>query len=348
MKLRAVLWRALLMSTLGLLPPRLAAADQSHEVLLLEPENYPERWQEAEHRVAAELETSGFRVVRRPIHAATQEELMRQLLNSAPSFASFVMVREGKGGAALVWLAGNARIKHFTIDDVSSSSAAGAIALRVTEMLNMQVLTIAVPVPAAEPETESTRAEPSEAPAARESTPADVAPRPHRGMVWFGPSAVVSSDANRPGGGGALGIGIPLTELLSLEAAVDLVPIPLIAESTAGTTELTSTSARLFGQLNTALGTMWRLGIGLGAGVIRVASHSEPAPGFEAQSATTSAALVTARGRVQLETEGGFSALLSIDPALALPAISIRADNTEVARLGRPWVTGTLALGWSF
>ena len=111
---------------------------------------------------------------------------------------------------------------------------------------------------------------------------------------------------------------------------------------------ITSTSARLLGQLNTALGTMWRLGIGLGAGVIRVASHSEPAPGFEAQSATTSAALVTARGRVQLETEGGFSALLSIDPALALPAISVRADDTEVARLGRPWVTGTLALGWSF
>lgn len=348
MTCRAVLWRALLASTFGLFAPRPAAADQSHEVLLLEPENYPDRWQEAEHRVAAELETSGFRVVRRPVEADTEEDLMRQLLNSNPSFASFVMVREGNGGAALVWLAGNARIKHFAMDDVSSSSAAGAIALRVTEMLNMQVLTIEVPVPAPQPDTDPVRDEPDKAPVPNEAAPDDLAAEQGRGFVWFGPSAVMSSGGDRMGGGSSLGLGIPLSELLSLEAAGDFVPIPLVVHSAAGTTEITSISARVLTELDIALGKIWRVGVGLGAGIMRVASQSDSAPGFEARSATTSAALVAARARMRFDAKSGFSVLLSIDPSIAVPSISIRADDTEVARLGRPWLTGTVALGWSF
>ncbi len=349
MKRLAVLLSRLLASALLLYWARPAFAAESHEVLLLEPEGYPHRWLEAEHRVVAELETSGFRVVRREVHAANQEALMRALLNSGPSFASFVMVREGAGGAAFVWLSGTARIKRFAMSDVSSSLAAGAIALRVNEYLNMQVLTIAVPPPSQTEEREAARTRgPTMTPRAPDVHPAPRGRTSRTGWLWLGPSAVLSSDSDSIAAAATLGIGQELTEHISVGASADWLALPLEVRTSSGTTQVTGTSARLLGEFFAPLGTRWRFSLGLGAGLLRLASRSEAAAGFRAEQDSTSTSLLAARGRLSYRAPNGFSLMASLDPALAVPQIRIRSDQRELARLGRPWFTSTLGAGWAF
>ena len=346
----AVLLAALVTTTLVSFPSP-ALGNESHDVLLLEPDGYKERWLEAEHRVAAELEAAGFRVLRRRIVAEDKQSLMRQLLASEPAFASLALEREGQGGAALVWLSGTARIKRFAMNDVTSSRAAGAIALRVSEYLNMQVLTITVPVPsAASPSSSSER---RTAPELEGLPPYDRVPHLRSpelrelGLVWVGPSAFYSSDARSIVPGGSLGVAVSLAGPVSLEMNGDLMPVPFSVDSASGTTKVSGASGRLYGQFAASIAENLRLVLGLGAGVLRVTSSSEAAPGFRAQRADTNASLVAARGRIAWH-KNAFNILASFDPAVSIPAISVRSDEREVARLGRPWLNATLAAGWSF
>jgi hypothetical protein len=302
--------------------------------------------------LVAELETAGFSATRRQVNAPDQETLLRSLVNSEPAFASIVMLREGAGGAAFVWLSGAARVKRFAMSDVSSSRAAGAIALRVAEYLNMQVLTIAVPPPAPTPEDPAPPEVESEpTPSEGSGRPPAVARKPesaYNSLVWLGPGALLSSDSHNVAASAHIGVGTSLTRLFTLEGNADFSAVPLAVETDYGTTKVTATSARLYGVVETQLSEHFSLGLGLGAGILRLSSDSEGAPGIVGQSDSTSTTLLAARARLLLRTRSGFSLLAAVDPAVVVPAAKLQADEQDVARLGRPWLSGTLGAGWSF
>jgi hypothetical protein len=325
-----------------------ASVPTNHEVLLLEPREFPNRWLEAEHRVAAELETAGFSVIRRQLEAVDQETLMRGLVNSKPAFASFVMLREGSGGAALVWLSGSARIKHFAMSDVSSSAAAGAIALRVTEYLNMQVLTITVPPPVMSPKPLPAKQPARTAVSVADPERASLSMAQAAGLLWLGLSATFSSDSDSVVPGASLGLAAALGNGFWLEVNADLVPLPLLVQTRAGKTNVSATSVRLHAQFEASLSERWSIGAGVGSGFLRVTSESEATPEFRGQTAAAGTVLLGARARLRYRANDSFSVLASIDPAISLPPISVRSDEQEVARLGRPWFSTTLGAGWTF
>ena len=68
--------------------------------------------------------------------------------------------------------------------------------------------------------------------------------------------------------------------------------------------------------------------------------------GFSAKSDSARAALLSARATLTF-SHGDWSLLLGIEPGVLLPAVDVSAGG-ETVRLGRPWTTTSVGLGWNF
>jgi hypothetical protein len=168
------------------------------------------------------------------------------------------------------------------------------------------------------------------------------------GLLWLGLSATFSSDSDSVVPGASLGLAAALGNGFWLEVNADLVPLPLLVQTRAGKTNVSATSVRLHAQFEASLSERWSIGAGVGSGFLRVTSESEATPEFRGQTAAAGTVLLGARARLRYRANDSFSALASIDPAISLPPISVRSDEQEVARLGRPWFSTTLGAGWTF
>jgi hypothetical protein len=84
----------------------------------------------------------------------------------------------------------------------------------------------------------------------------------------------------------------------------------------------------------------------LGGGAAFAAELGEPRPGYSNLYDSTTVGLLTARVGGMLRS-GQLSLVGYVEPGIMLPAVTLTADETEVARLGRPWFSGMIGLGFS-
>jgi hypothetical protein len=78
-----------------------------------------------------------------------------------------------------------------------------------------------------------------------------------------------------------------------------------------------------------------------------VSESAVPNAGFEARRDSTVVALLSGRA-TWTGRYGDVGIMALLETGLAVPAVTIRADDTELARVGRPWTLALGGLGWAF
>jgi hypothetical protein len=133
---------------------------------------------------------------------------------------------------------------------------------------------------------------------------------------------------------------------LSLEALGAITLGASQLETTGGSVEVSAEQLALHVTFDPFREAEVGLSLGLGGGVVWVRGEGDARAGFSAATDTTRVALLSARAAASF-THKDWSLLLGVEPGVMLPAVSIDAGS-DTARLGRPWTTASVGLGWNF
>jgi hypothetical protein len=309
-----------------------ARAGATQKVVVLEPQPTSDlAWPAGERAVVAELLASDVELVLRSSNAPTVVELEREVLAAAaePDTAGAVGVgRDGNVGFALV-APHSGRPPVRVQDDVGQGAVAeGAVALRVSEVLRARRFDL-----------------PPEAP----RPPVVRAPdEPEVGPVWpwFSFGGVAARGASSVAPAMALGVRVPVHPWVSLEPSAGLTLGGLEARTAAGDVALSARRATLELVVAPTAHRGLSAGAGAGGGVAWVLAVPRASAGYEGVERSTEVSMLTLRGFAAWQARH-LKALAFLELAAMLPAVTVRASGTELARVGQPWVTGGLAVGYS-
>jgi hypothetical protein len=318
----------------GLMLSGVARAEE-RPVMVLEPDDLgTEQWPEGTRAVIAELSANGFRVVEAQSHAPTAGALLAEVAHTASPASVLGVVavlREGDTGAAYVWTARGERVLRDDTPGARGAVAEGAIALRVVEFFRNEQLEF----PLGEPSPP------------RRVAPAPPPSSPSRGMLWLGAGTALSWNSGTPPLDVHLGATLALVSPFSVDLGGSVGLLPERIESSAGRLSL---RAQQFGgrvMFDPGLPSSVGLAVGLGASSLWLQERATGRADFQGKYDTTQVMLLAARARLALR-QSRLAAVLVLDSGVTFPAISVRADQREVTRLGRPWTTVTLGGGWAF
>jgi hypothetical protein len=87
--------------------------------------------------------------------------------------------------------------------------------------------------------------------------------------------------------------------------------------------------------------------LGLGVSSLWLQADANGATGFAGKPDSTQVTLLAARARLAVHMNR-FLGLLAFDPGLTSPTITVRANGSEILRLGRPFATIMTGAGWTF
>jgi hypothetical protein len=304
-------------------------------VVVLEPKQPGlQAWPQGQRAVIAELSASGFDLVLRHSQSGDVEQLTEELLDvaqEADALGALALARQGSLGLVLVVTAHSGLVRMEV--PVRGSIAEGSAALRVAELLR------SLQIPA--------REAPAPRPSADGRSPLPTKPlrtRPRRGELWADAGVALSSDVTAPmlalGAGGSLRIW----NYLSAELSVRLMPMHTRIETTAGSLDLRAAQSTLHFAFSPVVPGRLGFTLGLGGGALVIDESAQGGPGFRGRPDRAWATLLSARARA-FAHYGPLVTSLMFEPGLTLPAVTVRAADDELARLGRPWASLTLGLG---
>jgi hypothetical protein len=319
--------RAVLAAAFLFTAPRAFA---SGRVVVVEPESSADfAWPSGERAVVAELMASDVELVLRPSQAPTLQKLEQEVLEAAaePDTAGAVGVgREGSRGVALVApRAGRAPVRIE--DDVQQGPVAeGAVALRVSEVLRVRHFELP-PVPEKRPIS----AKPEE-------------PQPSL-WPWLSVAGVAAHGASGVAPALAMGLRVPLHSWLSLEPAGAFTLSGLNVETSAGDVKLSERQATLEVVVAPNARRGLSAGLGAGGGIAWFSAAPRAAEGYVGLESSTEVALVALRGFGAWQSRH-LRVLAFLELSMMLPAVTVRAEGTELEQVGTPWAMGGLALGY--
>ncbi len=298
-----------------------------------------ETWPEGTQAVVAELVAGGYELLLRASVARTRDGLLAELVTAAserPVLGAVVILRDGERGIAYVYTEKSGTIPVET--GVSEGAVGeGAVALRIAQVLGP-------------PDLDVRQDHPATAPAPRP----DVAPPPapleesahHTLLVAVAAGLVLTSDLPEPLPIGSLGLRQRLLGPLSLDAVVLFALGASRIETAAGSVDLSAQELALHLSFDPVQDSHFGFSLGLGGGMVFTQGDGAANEGFSASSDSTLVALLSARAALTF-THGDWSLLLGFEPGVLLPAVDVSAGS-ETVRLGRPWTTASVGLGWNF
>jgi hypothetical protein len=326
---------------LGLVAARSARADESGPrrlVVVLRPNpGAMEPWPEGTQAVVAELVAGGYELMLRASAARDRDGLLAELQAVAaerPVLGAVVVVREGDRGIAYVYTAKSGTVPVET--GVGEGAVGeGALALRITQILGPPRLEVAPPPRAVAPPPSP----PPAPPIVRETE------RPAF-LVAIAGALAFTSDLPEPLPMVGISARRRLVGPLSLEAAGALTLGASQLETTGGSVEVSAEELTLHVTFDPLREAEVGLSLGLGGGVVWVRGNGDARSGFSATTDATRVALLSAKAAASF-THKDWSLLLGVEPGVMLPPVSIGSGG-DTARLGRPWTTASVGLGWNF
>lgn len=325
------------MRSAGVLAALLLAASSAAaagSVVVLEPRaSSAFAWPAGERAVVAELMANDAEIVIRPTTAETAAALEREVVAAAlePDTRGAVGVgRDGDVGFAHVAVHGSRYAVRIEDDVREGPVAEGAVALRVSEVLSVRRFDLPPDEPPAPP------------PPVEPATPE---PKP-RLWPWLALAGVATRGASGVAPAAALGLRVPITSWLSLEPSGALTLDGLEVQTAAGDVALSARQATLELVVAPTERQGFVVGAGLGAGLAWLWGTPRAQSGYRGLERSTEVSLLA------LRAFGGWHGselrvLAFMQASLFLPAVTIRASERELARLGQPWFMGGLALGYS-
>ncbi len=309
-----------------------SVAGAAPRVIVLEPPATSEHaWPSGERAVVAELLASDVELVLRPSTALNLDELELEVLEAAtePDAAGAVGVgREGLQGIAIV-APHSGRPPVLVQDDVRQGAVAeGAVALRVSEVLRARRFELP---------PESKRR--NEAPRVEEAPPLSLWP-------WVALGGVGSRGASSVAAATSVGVRVPLHPWVSLEPSGGLTLGGLPVQTAAG--DVTLFLRRVTLELVVAPVTQrgFSAGAGAGGGMAWLSAVPRAKPGYEGTERSTQVSLFALRGFAAWQTRH-LKTFLFLELSVMLPAVTVRASGTELSRLGQPWLSSGVGLGYS-
>ncbi len=293
-------------------------------------------WPEGTRAVIAELATSNDQVLVRPSASTTFAALMGELELAAGEEQTVGAVCVGKSGSvgiAYVWVNGGSSAIRVEDDMREGAVAEGAVALRVTEILHVRNLEL----PSARKE-KPVAAEPPPPPAKPEGPPPFT--------TWLGLGALTSSDASGPVPLVSVGARVPFAEMFGVEASATNAFGWLKVQTVAGSAEVSMQALTLHAILDPWADEPASLSFGLGGGVALASELGQPGEGYVSHYDSTAVGLFTARVGAILRG-GNLSLVAYAEPGILTPPVTLSLDGKEVARLGQPWFSGMVGLGFS-
>jgi hypothetical protein len=292
-------------------------------------------WPDGTQAVIAELVAGGYELTLRASSARDNEGLLAELASVAserPVLGVVVVLREGERGVAYVYTqkAGTVAVETGVAEGAVGE---GRLALRITQLLGP-------------PHLDVVKRRPPDA-ATPPPTPDPVAgdePRRHT-LLAIAAGLVFSSDLTEPLPIAGLVARHRLFGPLSAEAKGNLSLSASRLETEAGNVDVSASEVTLHLAFEPFHSEGFGLSLGLGGGVVWLQGSGEPRAGFSATRDQASVALLSSRA-MAFFTHKDWSLLLGIEPGVMLPAASVGGGD-EVARLGRPWTTASVGLGWN-
>jgi hypothetical protein len=224
------------------------------------------------------------------------------------------------------------------VETVVSEGAVGEgeLALRITQLLGPPRLEV--------PEHEQPKAAPPPPPPpAPITTPA---PSPRAFLVAITAGLGFSSDLPEPLPVAGLSARRRLVGPLSLEASGALTLGASWLETSGGSVDVSAEQITLHMSFDPLRNAELGLSLGLGGGLVWMQGKGEAREGFSGTSDSTLVALLSARATAFF-THNNWSLLVGVEPGVMLPAVSI-GSGSNAARLGRPWTTTSIGLGYAF
>lgn len=294
-------------------------------------------WPEGTRAVIAELATSNDQVLVRPSASTTFAALMRELEVAAAeeqTVGAVCVGKSGSAGIAYVWVNGGSSAIRVEDDMREGAVAEGAVALRVTEILHVRNLEL----PSARKEKPVTEEPPPPPPPKPEGPPPFT--------TWLGLGALTSSDASSPVPFVSVGARVPVVPIFGFEGAATNAFGWLKVQTMAGSAEVSMQAFTLHAVLDPWATSPASLSFGLGGGVALASELGQPADGFANHYDSTAVGIFTARIGGILRG-GNLSLVAYVEPGLLAPPVTLTLDGREVARLGQPWFSGMVGLGFS-
>jgi hypothetical protein len=331
--------RVLLAATLLLAAPAATAADK---VVVVEVHAAsPFAWPSGQRAVVAELMAGDVELVLRPSRSADEEQLELEVRRAAqePGTTGAVGVgRSGTVGFALVASSAAAAPMRIEDDVRQGPVAEGAIALRVSEILEVRRFDLPPLAPA-----------PAPAPAAPTAVRPPVAPPPEPERPLFWPFIAAGGMAAQGAAGivpaVGLGLRVPLGSWLALEPSGSFSLGRLRVNSTAGDVSLLARQATLEVLIGPTDDRSLSAGLGAGGGFASFSSSARAKAGYVGVEQSTQTAMLAVRGFGAWQT-GRLRLVAFVEVSTLVPAVSVRASDHEVARVGQPWVMSGVAVGY--
>jgi hypothetical protein len=297
-------------------------------------------WPEGTRAIIAELSTSDDQVLVRPSNAATFASLMTELEKAAGEEQTVGAVCIGKSGTAAiayVWVSGGSSAIRVEDDMREGAVAEGAVALRVTELLHARNLELPT---AHRPEERKPDKEPPPPP------PPPPPEGPPAFLTWLGIGALATSDTVGPVPVVSAGARVRLAPIIGIEGAATSAFGWLRVRTEPGAADVNMESLTLHAVIDPLAESDASVSLGLGGGLAYAAVVAEPKAGYTSTYDSTMVGLLSAR--IGTAIRGGNLALVAYaEPGILVPPVTLNADGREIARLGQPWFTAVLGLGFT-
>jgi hypothetical protein len=297
-----------------------------------------ETWPEGTQAVVAELVAGGYELLLRASVARDRDGLLAELVTAAserPVQGAVVVLREGERGIAYVYTEKTGTVPVET--GVSEGAVGeGAVALRIAQVLGPPELDV----------PQSRRA-PAVAPRADVSPPPATPAEPaHSTLLVAVGGLILSSDLSEPLPIAGLGLRQRLIGPLSVDAAAALSLGASRIETDAGSVDVSAQELKLYLSFDPVRDGHFGFSLGLGGVLVFTQGEGSADDGFSAKSDSARVALLSARAALTF-THADWSLLLGVEPGVLLPAVDV-SGGSETVRLGRPWTTTSIGLGWNF
>lgn len=305
------------------------AAEERRRIVVLEARGPDETaWPEGSRAVVAELAARDDELVLRATSSEEPGALSRALLAAAHepgTFGAVAVVRNEGRGVALVQLRGQKSAIRVEDDLSQGVIAEGSVALRVSELLHVRGFELP----------------PSRTPAATAQADAAVAIQP-----WVAIGAFGSSGGDAPAPALALGARIPVAAAFGLEGSGALSLAGFEVATSAGTASVSTQQVSLHAYFDPMRDAPLGVALGLGGGVAWLSETASAAEGYSGFDTSALAALASARAVASLN-HGRLRLFALGEASLLLPSVRVRADDDELATLGRPWLFVAIGLGFA-
>lgn len=330
---------------LGLFAARSAKGEEAmgrRLVVVLRPSpGSAETWPQGTQAVVAELVAGGYELTLRASSARDREGLLRELAvvaSEEPVLGAVVVTREGDRGIAYVYTVKSGIVPAET--SVSQGAVGeGAVALRITQVLGPPRLDVPER-PAAAPPPSAAAPPPPPPPTPEEE------PSPKSYLVSIAAGLIFTSDLPEPLPIAGLGVRRRIAGPLSLDAAGAFSLGASRVETSAGSVDISAQELTLHLTFEPFGDRHFAFSLGLGGGVVWTQGSAQANEGFVDSDDTARVALLSARAAATF-THNAWSVLLGVEPGVLLPPVNLGTGDAS-ARLGRPWTTATVGLGWNF